>query len=514
MFRKIHKKERTFDIIITIDQYSKEFFHMLSIPQNIQIEAKKIIENVFLEKCRVLLSQTMDNLFHSFSSAKYIESTLNLIRDIKDIILNTIVYVIDTIDKLFLNSSYRKEHFYVNKQNVSRTIVTVWGTLSFKRTYYTNKSKEDGFFLIDELFDFEKYKTYDQVIRGLLINESANTNTNKACNNSLVYNIDILKNLTSSSLPDIPRQTVYNWIKNWSIPDVSYDPIDNDKTLYVMVDEKWIHEQIRKDNLNEDEKNKKHYIMSKCFVAFTGAKTKNGRTELLGKHTFITSSKTPWKDLMDKICEIYDFEKLETINLLSDAGSWITAGKSELKLYPNNNIVVNTCEFHVKQKINRMTRDKDLRKQFVNVIYEEKDKNKFILLADDLIKNKPDSRKEKLTEYKNYILKHWTGIINMKNCDIKSSMESHISHCVAEHFGSRPKGYSSKRIENYLKIQEAKENGINILDLYLKSSYKEDDFVYNEKEISFSLFDKSISYLPVCTSSNPISILLHNIAYN
>ena len=211
---------------------------MLSIPQNIQIEAKKIIENVFLEKCRVLLSQTMDNLFHSFSSAKYIESTLNLIRDIKDIILNTIVYVIDTIDKLFLNSSYRKEHFYVNKQNVSRTIVTVWGTLSFKRTYYTNKSKEDGFFLIDELFDFEKYKTYDQVIRGLLINESANTNTNKACNNSLVYNIDILKNLTSSSLPDIPRQTVYNWIKNWSIPDISYDPIDNDKTLYVMVDEK------------------------------------------------------------------------------------------------------------------------------------------------------------------------------------------------------------------------------------------------------------------------------------
>ena len=72
---------------------------MLSIPQNIQIEAKKIIENVFLEKCRVLLSQTMDNLFHSFSSAKYIESTLNLIRDIKDIILNTIVYVIETIDK-------------------------------------------------------------------------------------------------------------------------------------------------------------------------------------------------------------------------------------------------------------------------------------------------------------------------------------------------------------------------------------------------------------------------------
>ena len=281
-----------------------------------------------------------------------------------------------------------------------------------------------------------------------------------------------------------------------------------------MADEKWIHEQIKTIKLSNEDKTKKHFIMSKCFVIFTGAKTKNERTELLGKHVFITSSKTPWKDLMDEICKIYDFEKLETINLLSDAGNWILAGKSELKLYSKNNIIVNTCEFHVKQKINRMTTDKELRKQFEKAIYEECDKKKFVLLADTLIESKPDKRKEKLNEYKNYITKHWTSIINMKNCDIKSSMESHISHCVAEHFGSRPKGYSKDRIQNYLKLQEAKLNGINILDLYLKSSYNDENFEYNEKEINYSLFDKSISYLPICTSKNPISTLLHKVAYN
>lgn len=159
-----------------------------------------------------------------------------------------------------------------------------------------------------------------------------------------------------------------------------------------------------------------------------------------------------------------------------------------------------------------MTTDKELRKQFSNAIYEECDKKKFILLTDNLIENKPDNRKEKLTKYKNYITKHWISIINMKNCDIKSSMESHISHCVAEHFGSRPKGYSSNKIENYLKLQEAKLNNINILDLYLKSTYKNEDFVYNEKEIKYSFFDKSISYLPVRASNNPISIVVHKLA--
>lgn len=32
--------------------------------------------------------------------------------------------------------------------------------------------------------------------------------------------------------------------------------------------------------------------------------------------------------------------------------------------------------------------------------------------------------------------------------EIKSSMESHIFHCVAQHFGSRPKGYSKKELKN------------------------------------------------------------------
>ena len=58
----------------------------------------------------------------------------------------------------------------------------------------------------------------------------------------------------------------------------------------------------------------------------------NKRSKLLNRHIFITSSKTPWKDLMDEICKIYDFEKIKTINLLSDAGNWILAGASELKL--------------------------------------------------------------------------------------------------------------------------------------------------------------------------------------
>lgn len=241
--------------------------------------------------------------------------------------------------------------------------------------------------------------------------------------------------------------------------------------------------------------------MSKCFIVFTHIASKGKRNILKGKHAFITSSQNPYKELMDEICKIYDFKKIKTINLLSDADSWILAGKSELKLYSHNEIIVNTCEFHVKQKICRTTIDKDLREKLSKAIYEQEDKKEFAKIMDEIIESKDkQARNDKITEYKNYIIKHWKGIIAMKYSIVKSSMESHISHCVASHFGSRPKAYSDKYIETYLKFQEASLNNINILD-----------FTYNEKEISFAIFDKSSSNLPVCTSSNPVSIIINKI---
>ena len=488
---------------------------MTIIPQNIINDAKNLIKKTFLLEATYLFKDFMDELFYSYSEYKYISITLSFTKKIHKLIIKVLTNSIKIIDNLFTNSDYRRKHFYINKQNVKRTIVDCYGELSFERTYYTYKNKENGFFMIDELFGFEQYKTYSQLVRALLIKESTNTNVNKACNNSLIYNFNILNSLSEKiNINNIPRQTIYNWIKNLVIPKVNYEPIETKETLYVMADEKWIHEQIRLSKLKLDEQHKKHYIMSKCFVIFTGISRNNKRSKLLNRHIFITSSKTPWKDLMDEICKIYDFEKIKTINLLSDAGNWILAGASELKLYSHNKVVINTCEFHVLQKINRITHDQELRNKLTNIIYNNKDKKEFKKLMDKIIDSKEkQTRKDKIAEYKNYIFKHWNSILNMSSCDIKSSMESHISHCVAEHFGSRPKAYSKDRIETYLKLEECKQNGINILDIILKSLNKSEDYVYNEKEVSFAIFDRDTNLLPACSTKNPISIILNKLAY-
>lgn len=479
------------------------------VSQIFNFETKNLLIIELIEKIKSEVINLVELFFTNYSSHRYIDNILTLQRKNNNFIKELIVKFIEIIDKTYKKTEIRKKNYYINKSNVKRTIFTIYGEITFSRTLYIEKNSDKYRFYIDEVLGIEAYRTYDPIIRGIAISDAVNNNPNNASYHSSLDSLDILNTLNRNGISIISRQSIYRWMRTIKTTKIDYAPIDTKSTLYVMADEKWIHKQ------DKNEPNKKKWIMSKCFVIFTGIKREKKRCKLTGKHIFITTTSSPYKELMDEICKIYDFEKVTTINLLSDAGNWILAGKDELKLYSHNNIIINTCEFHVKQKINRSTTDEDLRKKLVNAIYEQEDKEQFIKIMDEIIDSKDkQTRKDKITEYKNYIIKHWKGIIAMKYSDIKSSMEGHISHCIASKFGSRPKAYSDKNCYTYLKLQEASLNNINILDYYLKSCYSNEDYIYNEKEIDFSMFDKSTSNLPCIVSSNPISIVLNRIAHS
>ena len=481
---------------------------MFSITHNFKIEAENILKKVTNKF--IFEDQEFFNPIFNFN-------TLSIfLRDkVRKIIRKILTEAIKLIDENYANSEERKHEFYKSKK-ISRTVIKDFGEFTYERYYYVDKNKKNGFFYIDQLFEIEKYKTYDALVRGILIDHSAKNNVNAT---SKIYDLIFLNlkdYLRDNSTTKIPRQTIYSWIKKWNIPKVEYKYIEGVKKLYVMVDEKWIHEQIRLSLLSDEEKKKHHYIMSKCFVTFTGAKTKNKRTTLLNRHIFMTTSDNPWRDFIDEIYNIYNFEEIEEIYLLSDAGSWILAGKNELKLFKNNKVISNICEYHVKEYINRFVREDEKRKDLIKLIYHEKNKDGFIKLADDIIgKVNDEKKKETKTKYKNYVINHWDGILNMMDREVRSSMESHISHCVAASFGSRPKGYSKENFETYIKIEECVQNNINILDLYLNSFNKNanENYVYNEKDISLSIFENNISNIPIKSSTSEIANIIGRIAY-
>lgn len=68
----------------------------------------------------------------------------------------------------------------------------------------------------------------------------------------------LIDTITDKRTCNISRQDIYNWINKWNIPEIEYDPIESDSdTLYIMIDEKYIHEQIKAIIEQEEMKNQK-----------------------------------------------------------------------------------------------------------------------------------------------------------------------------------------------------------------------------------------------------------------
>ena len=302
---------------------------------------------------------------------------LSLDKDIRIAILKIIKEVIEIFDNLYANSKERKKQFNISNPRCRRSIMTIFGELEFDRIYYYDKKdKNKHFYFIDTLFGFSKYDRYDKLVKAIAISNAMETNQKKGAEitNDRINSLE--DSISGKKICNVSRQDIYIWIDKWNVPDVQLEPIDIDgDTLYIMIDEKYIHEQIKillgvntdNDDNVETKNNKeiikeiadelmnslnnpllllpapknktKKFIMSKAFVAFTGMDVKGSRRTLENKVTFLTSSKQPWQDFMDFIPTIFDFSKIKNIKVLSDAGTWITAGIYNLKLFVENIII-------------------------------------------------------------------------------------------------------------------------------------------------------------------------------
>lgn len=462
---------------------------MNMIPQNFINVLKNEIKNVINDKVDVFID-TIADVFNSNNSLdKYTNVFITADRTTKELILSIIKTLLENIDNHFKCSEVRIKNYVVNKSNVPRTITTIFGDLTFYRTYYQSRFDNSLHFLLDESLGLEKYDKYDHLVKSLAIDNAFNTNQKKA-GEIIGKQISFLTQLfDKNAIKNIPRQSINNWINEWNVPDFESPERDTPNTLFIMVDEKYLGCQ----DLEND-------IMVKSFVSFEGVKNiSKSRRKLLNRLIFSTYNKNAWGEYVDWLYKIYDSEKIETIYLMSDGGTWIKAGIDELRTNPNQVIKRLLCEFHLKQAINRMTTDKDFR-EIINISFKEDKKKDFIFLVNNLLTITPD-KKNTIEKNITYISNNYKAMKDMIDFEIGSSMESHISHYIASYFSSRPKGYSSSKINKYLKINDYNNNDINIFNLYLKSYNKDSVITINSDNIHITNYKQS-SNMPILYSNN------------
>lgn len=450
---------------------------------------RNVLKNRLESKINYLTSTFVDNLMNNLTSKDHVYLTLasETNRVSRDIAKEVIIEIIEEFDAYFRDSKERKRTYYVSKKDVPRTITTILGDLTFTRTLYVTKDRNEYYFYIDEMLGLPKYDHYDPIVKGLAIRETFYTNQAQA-GRIVGERITDIANLADKNTAPfaISRQTINSWLSKWNTTIVYERHKSTPRTLYIMADEKYIGAQGKDGD-----------IMAKAFVVFEGVKqVSKGRRALTNRHVFTCRSSKPWEELLDRLIEIYDYDEIEDFYVLSDGGNWLTVGMHELKLESFQKVEHLLCLFHFKQAIHHITTVEEERKAIFQSFLN--DKRKVFKNVLNTYIDKYPHRKVTIEKKIKYLLNHYKAAKHMVSSAIGSSMEAHISHFIASIFASRPKGYKESNINKYFMLNDAKINGINLFNTYL--------LTYNQTEKN-SQCDERVCNTPLLKKREELPIV-------
>ncbi len=412
-----------------------------------------------------IIKNSIENALKAELSLQSIDNYLDFINYLDgfllEIVKKSLRDTFEMIDMRFKHSERRKKLYYT-KGKYPRTIMTLFGEVSFEREYYVPKnSNSDGFFYVDNLFSLPKRDYYDPMIKAYIVEYGAKYSYIQA--GELVGDKigSRFKTLVESNLSNISRQTVYNVIKAADM-DVFMEEIKEDtETLYIQLDEKWVYTQGNNHQMKE----------IKAAVVYTDIEEEyHNRNRLVNRH-IITSDKSAHdirRKLLDYIIQTYNVDALKNIVISGDGASWIKGSVFDFTIQKDIQTQFILDRFHMHQAINHISKDPDIKYYLREYLKLPRTKS-FRQLCNVLISEHPD-RKEIISKNRDYIVANWRFIKHQNDPLFKGcSMEGHISHVLAALFTSRPKAHSLKMITKRLRIRELLVNKQDLKDIYLSN---------------------------------------------
>ena len=446
----------------------------------------KFLKNHFLESNYWNKSSSINN---------YISFMTDLDSFNYSFITNVIKLYFEYIDEVFFNTSYRK-NFCSSKGFYQRTILTLFGEVTYKRRYYYDKKYDDRFFFTDLFLNIPKRKYFDPFVCAEICNESSMNSYSKA---GRIVSDKIGNRI--NNIFRISRASSRNIVMNFNIKDDTENEreLKRVERLYIMLDEKFVASQF---NNGKDHMIKAAVTFEGSELVYKNKKKSNSmdRFRLVGSHTTASVEDNLLNDTVNYIYYNYDVDYLKEINFMGDCAPWIkNFPKSNWFKFDNDiNITFAQDGFHFSQALWELTTTKY--KDVYYALYESvlfNNKDDFINICNDFLELFPE-RYEVIEEKRNYILNNWNERQLYQNSPhMKCSMESHISHIFADLFTSRPKAYSKKGIIQLLKLRLLKVNKINIKNKYLNSleyalptTNQSNTQIYNNKKDLYQVKEK------------------------
>lgn len=463
---------------------------------NIITYFKEFLENNFNKYIKNYFNNT--NYWNKSSNINnYISFMTDLDSFNYSLITNIIKSYFEYIDEIFFNTSYRKS-FCISNGFYKRTILTLFGEITYKRRYYYDKKTNERFYFTDYFLNLPKRKYFDPFVCSEILNEAASSNYSKTGKNIASK---IGKRINNNVC--ISRASARNIVMRVNFDNI--DDYDDRKVerLFVMLDEKFVGSQF---NHGKDHMIKAAVIFEDTELVYKYKKKKDSidRYRLINSHTCASIDNNLLTDTVNYIYNTYDVDKIKEIFFMGDCASWIkNFPKSHwFNFTPSTSIHFAMDGFHFSQALGNLTTEKykDVYYALLEYVYSN-NKFDFTRLANEFLDLFPE-RSDTIINKRDYILNNWNARqLYQNNSFLKCSMESHISHIFADIFTSRPKAYSKNGLSKLLKLRLLKVNNKNIKELYFNSLNQNTILISYNSKFDFNVFKTNP------TSFNPLSLI-------
>ena len=419
----------------------------------------QIILKMIEEISKIIKNNGISNLVQSTNEATFV---------INEGVLEIFSTLIEEADLAVLNAKKERkiDGITVKQRNVPRTVTTLIGDLTYKRTYFKLKNGSMAY-IIDQLIGVEPFERVTKEVCAKLVQNAASVSMQKAADMVGV---------------SVSRQTVNNKVISMKNVAAEMKRVDiTPSELHIFADEDHVHLRPKKSAMVplvvvtegiDTSDPKRHKTIDPAYFQGYG----------MDNRAFI-------ENVVAGIYEKYDMDKVEKVYVHADGGNWI---KALCDLLPNTDFVMDG--FHLEKYLKKLFA-LPCANSYAGVIRKALQNNDFEAFekyCNSINEKQDDTGKKKLNEVHKYFCNNWDAIINRVNGNsCGSCTEPLISHTLSERLSRNPLAWSKEGLGKMAMLRIYDKNGGKVTadDIRVSRSKADRTKDFNDLKNGFELYN-------------------------
>jgi len=351
---------------------------------------------------------------------------------------------LEEADVIIRESDKRKKSWHVQRKKDPKTLITIFGAVNYKRTYYKHKNRGSYCYLSDEALGIDPYERMDLSFKAALVEKSLDTSYQKS-GESISEEVQVSKQTVMNCIREVGA------LENKAVEVGSSKKID---VIYIEADEDHVAMQ---DGTNKE--------IKLVYVHEGVEPVSKKRNRLVNPRYFAGSysnSEKLWLEVANYLEEAYEMDEVKKVYISGDGALWIKEG---LNWIQNSVYVLDTFHLskYVKIATAHMSYTRPYLWEYINRLEKENVEKLLKIIIDE---TESETKKEAVKESLRYIRNNWEGIVRGRDAEyIGCSAEGHVSHLLSARLSSRPLGWSIMGADQMARLRVCRENGGNIYSI-------------------------------------------------